>query len=138
MSFRGWLLRRGAIRTQAKDLITRFNIAAPGPDTPTRLLSGGNVQKVVLARELSSRPRVIIAANPTRGLDVGATESVRALLIRAASEGVGILLISEDLDEILMLADRIAVMYEGRIVGIVNRSEADVPQLGLMMAGSAA
>jgi simple sugar transport system ATP-binding protein len=81
---------------------------------------------------------VIIAANPTRGLDVGATESVRALLIRAASEGVGILLISEDLDEILMLADRIAVMYEGRIVGIVNRSEADVQQLGLMMAGSAA
>jgi simple sugar transport system ATP-binding protein len=137
-SFRGWLLRHGAIRTHAKDLITRFNIAAPGPDTPTRLLSGGNVQKVVLARELSSRPRVIIAANPTRGLDVGATEAVRALLIRAASEGVGILLISEDLDEILMLADRIAVMYEGRIVGVVHRSEADVHQLGLMMAGSAA
>ena len=138
MSFRGWLLRHGAIRTHAKDLMARFNIAAPGPDTPTRLLSGGNVQKVVLARELSSRPRVIIAANPTRGLDVGATEAVRALLIRAASEGVGILLISEDLDEILMLADRIAVMYEGRLVGIVHRSEADVHQLGLMMAGSAA
>jgi simple sugar transport system ATP-binding protein len=96
------------------------------------------VQKVVLARELSSRPRVIIAANPTRGLDVGATEAVRALLIRAASDGVGILLISEDLDEILMLADRIAVVYEGRIVGTVQRSEADVHQLGLMMAGSAA
>jgi simple sugar transport system ATP-binding protein len=138
MSIGGWLLRHGAIRTHAKDLMTRFNIAAPGPDTPTRLLSGGNVQKVVLARELSSRPRVIVAANPTRGLDVGATEAVRALLIRAASEGVGILLLSEDLDEILMLADRIAVMYEGRIVGIVNRGEADVHQLGLMMAGSAA
>jgi simple sugar transport system ATP-binding protein len=138
MSIRGWLLRHGAIRTHAKDLMTRFNIAAPGPDTPTRLLSGGNVQKVVLARELSSRPRVIVAANPTRGLDVGATEAVRALLIRAASEGVGILLLSEDLDEILVLADRIAVMYEGRIVGIVNRGEADVHQLGLMMAGSTA
>ena len=96
------------------------------------------MQKVVLARELSSRPQVIIAANPTRGLDVGATEAVRGLLIRAASDGVGSLLISEDLDEILMLADRIAVMYEGRIVGIVHRSEADVHQLGLMMAGSAA
>jgi simple sugar transport system ATP-binding protein len=138
ISFRGWLLRHGRIRTYAKDLMARFSISAPGPETPTRLLSGGNVQKVVLARELSSRPKVIVAANPTRGLDVGATEAVRALLIRAAADGVGILLISEDLDEILMLADRIAVMYEGRFVGIIHRSEANIEQLGLMMAGSAA
>ena len=138
LSFRGLLLRHDRIRGRAKDLMDRFSIAAPGPDTPTRLLSGGNVQKVVLARELSSRPRVIVAANPTRGLDVGATEAVRELLIRAAGNGVGILLISEDLDEILMLADRIAVIYEGRIVGTVHRNEADVQQLGLMMAGSAA
>jgi simple sugar transport system ATP-binding protein len=135
MSTRG-VLRHDRIRRNAQDLIKRFAVAAPGPDTPTRLLSGGNVQKVVLARELSSNPAVIVAANPTRGLDVGATEAVRSLLIEAAGKGVGILLISEDLDEILLLADRIAVIYEGRIVGVVPRSTAEVQQLGLMMAGS--
>jgi simple sugar transport system ATP-binding protein len=137
MSSRG-VLRHDRIRRNARELIKRFAIAAPGPDTPTRLLSGGNVQKVVLARELSSVPEVIVAANPTRGLDVGATESVRSLLLEAAGNGVGILLISEDLDEILLLADRIAVIYEGRIVGVVARSTADVQQLGLMMAGASA
>jgi len=137
MSTRG-VLRHDRIRRNAQDLIKRFAVAAPGPDTPTRLLSGGNVQKVVLARELSSDPAVIVAANPTRGLDVGATEAVRTLLLEAAGKGVGIVLISEDLDEILLLADRIAVMYEGRIVGVVPRSTADVQHLGLMMAGSSA
>jgi simple sugar transport system ATP-binding protein len=137
MSTRG-VLRHDRIRSNAQELIQRFAVAAPGPDTPTRLLSGGNVQKVVLARELSSNPAVIVAANPTRGLDVGATEAVRGLLLEAAAKGVGILLISEDLDEILLLADRIAVIYEGRIVGIVSSSTADVQHLGLMMAGSKA
>ena len=132
------VLRHDRILRNARDLIKRFAIAAPGPDTPARLLSGGNVQKVVLARELSSSPDVIVAANPTRGLDVGATEAVRSLLLEAAAAGVGILLISEDLDEILLLADRIAVMYEGRIVGVAPRSTADVQQLGLMMAGASA
>ena len=129
------ILRHSRILANARDLMSRFAVAAPGPDTPTRLLSGGNVQKVVLARELSSRPSVIVAANPTRGLDVGATEGVRALLLEAASQGVGILLISEDLDEILILADRIAVISGGRIVGVVPRAGADVQQIGLMMAG---
>jgi simple sugar transport system ATP-binding protein len=137
MSTRG-VLRHDRIRRNAQNLIKRFAVSAPGPDTPTRLLSGGNVQKVVLARELSSNPVVIVAANPTRGLDVGATEAVRALLVEAAGNGVGILLISEDLDEILLLADRIAVMYEGRIVGVVPSGSADVHHLGLMMAGSSA
>ncbi len=132
------VLQRDRIAANARDLMARFSVAAPGPDTPTRLLSGGNVQKVVLARELSSRPKVIVAANPTRGLDVGATESVRALLLKAAADGVGILLISEDLDEILSLADRIAVIYEGRIVGVLPRDAADVQQIGLMMAGASA
>ena len=132
------VLRRERIAANAKDLMARFSVSAPGPDTPTRLLSGGNVQKVVLARELSSRPKSILAANPTRGLDVGATENVRALLLKAASEGVGILLIGEDLDEILILADRIAVIYEGRIVGVVPRDEADIQKIGLMMAGATA
>jgi simple sugar transport system ATP-binding protein len=137
MSTRG-VLRHDRIKRNAQDLIKRFAVVAPGPDTPTRLLSGGNVQKVVLARELSSNPAVIVAANPTRGLDVGATEAVRGLLLEAARQGVGILLISEDLDEILLLADRIAVIYEGRIMGVVPRSTADVQHLGLMMAGSSA
>jgi simple sugar transport system ATP-binding protein len=132
------VLRHDRIMRNARELIKRFAIAAPGPDTPARLLSGGNVQKVVLARELSSSPEVIVAANPTRGLDVGATEAVRSLLLQAAGRGVGILLISEDLDEILLLADRIAVIYEGRIVGVVPRSTADVQHLGLMMAGASA
>jgi simple sugar transport system ATP-binding protein len=130
------VLRQSRVVANGRSLMERFAVAAPGPDTPTRLLSGGNVQKVVLARELSSRPVMIIAANPTRGLDVGATESVRALLVDAALQGVGILLISEDLDEILILADRIAVIYEGRIVAVVPRPDADVHQIGLMMAGS--
>jgi simple sugar transport system ATP-binding protein len=137
MSTRG-LLRHDRISRNARHLIERFAVAAPSPDTPTRLLSGGNVQKVVLARELSGSPVVIVAANPTRGLDVGATEAVRSLLLEAAGKGVSILLISEDLDEILLLADRIAVVYEGRIVGVVPRSNADVQHLGLMMAGSSA
>jgi simple sugar transport system ATP-binding protein len=134
ISTRG-VLRHDRILSNARELIKRFAISAPGPETPARLLSGGNVQKVVLARELSSSPEVIVAANPTRGLDVGATEAVRGLLLKAAGDGVGILLISEDLDEILLLADRIAVIYEGRIVGVVPRSTADVQHLGLMMAG---
>ena len=132
------VLRHDRILRNARELIKRFAISAPGPDTPARRLSGGNVQKVVLARELSSSPEVIVAANPTRGLDVGATEAVRSLLLEAAGHGVGILLISEDLDEILLLADRIAVIYEGRIVGVVNRSTADIQHLGLMMAGASA
>jgi len=137
ISTRG-VLRHDRILRNARELIKRFAISAPGPETPARLLSGGNVQKVVLARELSSSPEVIVAANPTRGLDVGATEAVRGLLLKAAGDGVGILLISEDLDEILLLADRIAVIYEGRIVGVVPRSTADVQHLGLMMAGVSA
>jgi simple sugar transport system ATP-binding protein len=130
------ILRRGVALANARELMKRFAVAAPGPETPTRLLSGGNVQKVVLARELSSEPVVIVAANPTRGLDVGATESVRTLLIEAASRGVGILLISEDLDEILVLADRVAVMYEGGVVGERVVGAATIEELGLMMAGA--
>ena len=99
------------------------------------MLSGGNVQKVLLARELSSDPQVLVAASPTRGLDVGAIETVRALLVEAADRGVGVLLLSEDLDEILSLSDRVAVIYEGRIVAVVDRADADVEELGLLMGG---
>jgi simple sugar transport system ATP-binding protein len=100
------------------------------------LLSGGNVQKVVLARELAGEPRVLVVASPTRGLDVGAAESVRELLIEATRQGAGVLLISEDLDELLALSDRILVIYAGRLVGEVPASAADTSMIGLMMAGA--
>jgi simple sugar transport system ATP-binding protein len=113
----------------------RYDVRAPGPDVPARLLSGGNLQKVVLAREFSGRPRVLVAASPTRGLDVAGIETVHDYLRQAAAEGVGVLLISEDLDEIRALADRIAVMYEGAVVGERDAETASVEELGLLMAG---
>jgi simple sugar transport system ATP-binding protein len=131
----GPLLRLRAIRERAVDLIRRHKIAAPGPHTQARQLSGGNLQKVVLAREFSGSPRLLVAASPTRGLDVGAIETVHAYLRDAAADGVGVLLISEDLDEILALADRIAVMYEGAIRGEFAAGSADLDQIGLLMAG---
>jgi simple sugar transport system ATP-binding protein len=122
-------------RERAAELIHRYDVRAPGPTTPARLLSGGNLQKVVLGREFSGDPGVVIAAAPTRGLDVGAIETVHTYLREAAGRGVGILLISEDLDEILALADRIAVMYEGAIAGEVESGAATVEEIGLLMAG---
>ena len=114
-----------------------YDVKAPGPLTPARQLSGGNLQKVVLGREFSGDPRVLVVASPTRGLDVAAIETVHAYLRQAAERGVGILMISEDLDEILALADRVAVIYEGRIVGEVEAGSATVEEIGLMMAGAA-
>ncbi len=132
---RGPLLRLRAIRDRALELIARYRIAAPGPNAQARQLSGGNLQKVVLAREFSGRPRLLVAAAPTRGLDVGAIETVHAYLRDAAANGVGVLLISEDLDEILALADRVAVLYEGRLLGEFAAAEADLEEIGLAMAG---
>jgi simple sugar transport system ATP-binding protein len=132
---RGPLLLLRRIREVASELIHRYRIAAPGPATPARLLSGGNLQKVVLAREFSGRPRLVVAASPTRGLDVGAIETVHAYLRDAAAEGIAVLLLSEDLDEILALADRIAVMYEGAVAGETSRADASIEELGLLMAG---
>ena len=124
-----------AITRHADDLIHRFNIKTPGANATTKNLSGGNIQKLILARELSRKPAVLIAAQPTRGVDISATEYIHRILMEQRSAGVAILLISEDLDEILALSDRIAVMYEGNVVGVINREEADVETLGLMMAG---
>jgi simple sugar transport system ATP-binding protein len=119
----------------ARGLIKRFDVKAPGIHTHARLLSGGNLQKLILARELSSDPALIIAMHPTQGLDVGATESVRKLLIEERSKGAGILLISEDLDEVMQLSDRILVIYEGEIMGETPADQADRNTIGLMMAG---
>jgi ABC-type uncharacterized transport system ATPase subunit len=132
---RGPLLRLRAIRDRAVELIHRYRIAAPGPHAQASQLSGGNLQKVVLAREFSGRPQLLVAAAPTRGLDVGAIETVHGYLRDAASDGMGVLLISEDLDEILALADRVVVMYEGQVAGEFDAAAADVEEIGLAMAG---
>jgi ABC-type uncharacterized transport system ATPase subunit len=123
------------ISQNSDKLIAKFQVKTPSHETLAKNLSGGNIQKVVIARELSRTPRVIIAAQPTRGLDIGATEYVRQQLIEQRLDGVAILLISEDLDEILALSDRIAVIYEGQIMDIVPREEATPEKLGLLMAG---
>ncbi|MBA3531196.1 MAG: ABC transporter ATP-binding protein [Ardenticatenales bacterium] len=133
----GQLLSFDAIRGYARYLMESFRIAAPSPETPVRLLSGGNLQKVILARELDAEHSLLIAAYPSRGLDVGATEMVRRHLLAQRRAGKAILLISEELDELLTLSDRIAVLYEGRIMGIFPAAEANIETLGLMMAGEA-
>lgn len=132
----GIFMNFGKIAEYADNLIANFDIRTPSRDTPLKNLSGGNIQKMVLARELSRQPRVLIAAQPTRGVDISATEYIHRQLVAQRAKGTATLLISEDLDEILNLSDRIAVMYEGQIVGVVDQHEATVEQLGLMMAGA--
>jgi len=131
----GPLLLLRKIRELAETLMQRYDVRASGPDVPAGQLSGGNLQKVVLAREFSGDPVVLVAASPTRGLDVAGIEVVHEYLRGAAQSRVGVLLISEDLDEIRALADRIAVMYEGAIAGERDAATATVEELGLLMAG---
>ena len=131
---RGGRIDERRVREHAVDLIRRFDIRAR-PDDPVATLSGGNIQKVLLARVLSRDPRVVVVSQPTRGLDVGATEYVRSQLLARRAEGAAILLVSEDLDELLALSDRLVVLYEGRIVGETSVADADVEQLGMLMAG---
>ncbi len=128
-------LDKKAIRKNAVELIKNFQIKAK-PTDRIRTLSGGNMQKVLLARVLSRQPEVVIAPQPTRGLDVGATEYVRQQLLEQSSRGAAVMLISEDLDEILSISDRIAVIYEGEIVGTINAQDATPEKLGLMMSGA--
>ena len=128
-------LRFSAIAERSRELVKNFSVKTPSLETPAKSLSGGNIQKLILARELSRQPRVLVASQPTRGLDVGAIEYVHKTLIRQRDEGTATLLISEDLDEILNLSDRIAVIYEGRIMGKLTREEATAEKVGLMMAG---
>jgi ABC-type uncharacterized transport system ATPase subunit len=125
----------------AREIATRlkesYAISAPSIDTPARLLSGGNLQRLILAREIETKPGLLIAVQPTRGLDVGAIESVHRLLLSLRQNGTAILLISEDLDEILALSDRVDVLYEGQVVGSFGAAEADVARIGLLMTGGA-
>jgi len=132
---RGFFLNPRAARERSEELVKRFQVKVAHLDLPVKLLSGGNLQRLLLAREISAQPSLIVAVYPVRGLDIGATEAVHRLLLEQRARGAGILLISEDLEEILQLSDRIAVMYEGQIQGILPAAEAHLEEIGLLMAG---
>jgi simple sugar transport system ATP-binding protein len=124
------------MRGLTDSIVSEYDVATPSADTEAKNLSGGNLQKLVLGRVLSRKPRLLIASLPTQGLDVGATEFMRNKLMEAKTERAGILLISEDLDEVLSLSDWVAPMYEGRLMGMIPGEEADRESVGVMMAGS--
>lgn len=119
----------------ARRMIDLFRIDTPTPHTPAKFLSGGNIQKTILAREIDACRGLLVAAYPSRGLDVGATEFVRKQMIRQSEAGTAILLISEDLEELITVADKIAVLFEGKVMGVVPSNKAETEKLGLMMAG---
>ncbi|MHC1692804.1 MAG: ABC transporter ATP-binding protein [Sphaerochaetaceae bacterium] len=133
---KGMVIKNNSLRAFANRLISAFTIKTPGQDTSVKFLSGGNIQKTILAREIDSCKSVLIAVYPSRGLDVGATEAVRQNIIAQRDQGHAVLLVSEELEELQMIADRIAVMFEGRIMGIRDVKETDTEELGMMMAGA--
>ena len=132
---KGRRLVPSAFKTEGARQIDQYDIRGVRPGLPIRLLSGGNLQKALIAREVELVPKVMIARSPTRGLDVGATEAVRNHVLAERARGAGVLLISEDLDELLALSDRVLVIYEGQIVGEMPAEEATAERLGLLMAG---
>ncbi|MFO1062212.1 MAG: ABC transporter ATP-binding protein, partial [Dongiaceae bacterium] len=132
---RGGVLRRADIARHARAVITGYDVRCEGPDATIRLLSGGNVQKLILGRVMAPQPRLILANQPTRGLDVGAVAYVHDRLLEARGDGAAVVLISEDLDELLALSDRIAVMYRGRLSRPEPTGRLTLARLGLMMAG---
>ena len=131
------ILKQAAIRDFVIEQIEAFDIKAAGPGVRTGTLSGGNLQKALLARELAFEPLVLVAAQPTRGLDVAAKAFVHRQFLNLRARGRGVIVISEDLEELFEIADRIAVMYEGRVVDVLPAAEADVARIGLLMAGAA-
>ncbi len=133
---RGPWLSKSAFNQRGAALIEQYDIRGVRPGLPIRLLSGGNLQKALVAREVSLDPKVLIARSPTRGLDVGATDAVRQHVLTEREKGTGVLLISEDLDELLALSDRLIVLFEGRIVGEMPAEEATAEKLGLLMGGT--
>ncbi len=132
----GPLLDIGTINEHAKVLINQYSVATPSHETSLKLLSGGNIQRVLLARETSNKPSILVAAHPTSGLDVGAIEYIWQLLLAERERGAAVLLISEDLEEIYTLSDRIVVIFEGELMGDVPIGDADLEEIGLMMAGA--
>jgi simple sugar transport system ATP-binding protein len=129
------VLDRAAIRRFADEQIVRFDIRTSGAEARTATLSGGNLQKALIARELARNPKILLGAQPTRGIDVGATEFIHRQLLELRARGGAVILISEDLEELFALSDRIAVFYRGRIMGELSAAEATVERVGLLMAG---
>ena len=125
------------LEEQAKRFIEDFHIKVGGTKSLIQSMSGGNAQKLILARETAEQPSVILASYPVRGLDIQATESIHKILVEEKNRGAGVLLVSEDLDEIFQLSDRVAVMYEGKFMGILPVEQVDLKQIGMAMAGAA-
>ncbi len=136
--FARWLIRQfQAIAAYARRLVKTFDIRVQSPDQPVSSLSGGNQQKLVVARQLGTLPKVLIAGQPTRGVDVGSIEFIHRQIVSERDRGLAVLLVSSELDEVLSLADRVAVLYRGRIVGLLDGKDADRDRVGLLMAGAA-
>jgi len=123
-------------REKTKNLVERFEVKLSSLDAPVKLLSGGNLQRLLLAREITAEPHLLVAVYPVRGLDIKATEAVHNLLLQQREKGMAILLISEDLDEIFKLSDRIGVLCSGQITGIIPAEMTDIEEVGLLMMGS--
>ncbi|MBI3739708.1 MAG: ATP-binding cassette domain-containing protein, partial [Chloroflexi bacterium] len=132
---RGTMINQDAVDLNARTLIRDYDVRTPSPYVPASKLSGGNQQKVIVARELSRPVKLLIASQPTRGLDVGSIEYIHKEIIAMRDRGIGVLLISAELDEIMALSDRIAVIYQGQIMDIIDANKADKEHLGLLMAG---
>lgn len=135
---KGIAIDRKAVRKYASELIERFDVRPKNPENLTKALSGGNAQKIVVAREVDAKGKLLIAAQPTRGVDIGAIESIRNILNEVKVSGSGILLVSADLDEVLSLSDRVAVMYEGKIMDIIDAKHANKDNVGFLMMGGKA
>ncbi|MFW6190720.1 MAG: heme ABC transporter ATP-binding protein, partial [Candidatus Bipolaricaulota bacterium] len=132
----GILINYSLVAERTRKIIKDFDIKVPDTDTPANLLSGGNIQRLILGREVSSNPKLIIASHPTYGLDVAAAEQIRQLLLEQKARGVGVLLISENLTEVTSISDRIAVLFEGELMGTVESGELEREELGMLMAGT--
>jgi len=124
------------IKQHTQNLLSEFKVLAPSINVQTKNLSGGNIQKLILGREINENPSLLVASHPTYGLDVGATEYLRTQLLRRRKEGGAVLLVSEDLEEIFELCDRIAVIFQGEFMGVLNADDTQLKDIGLMMAGS--
>ena len=129
------MIQEGAVVENADDIIEKFDVRTPSPLIPVGTLSGGNQQKVIVGREFSRPIRFLVASQPTRGLDVGSIEYIHNRLVEKRDAGCAVLLVSTELDEIMELSDRIAVMYRGEIVAVVNADDVTKEQVGLLMAG---
>lgn len=132
---KGLFLNWQLIKDKATKLVEEFGIKTTGLNSPVKLMSGGNLQRLLLAREISASPKLIVAVYPIRGLDISAIDFVHKVLLEQRKKGAAVLLISEDLEEIFQLADKIAVLYEGKVMEILPAEDTEVEEIGLLMAG---